>query len=162
MGNYIGLDNGVSGSIALLVPELVQFQTVPVKTERSYTKAKAQITRLDWREFDILLAAWGQYAPRIFIERPYVNPGGFKATVSALRCLESTLVSIERFGLSYQYVDSREWQRELLPKGLKGKDLKIASMTIGIRLFPELSEEIRKHKDADSLLIAEWARRHNL
>jgi hypothetical protein len=50
----------------------------------------------------------------------------------------------------------------MFPKGLKGIELKKASMDIGIRLFPHLEEVIIKQKDADGLLIAEWARRNNL
>lgn len=59
------------------------------------------------------------------------------------------------------YCDSKHWQRILLPKGAKGPELKKASMDIGCRLFPEHEKLIRKHKDADGLLIAEWARREN-
>jgi len=169
MRAYIGIDNGVSGSLAFLSGdgEMVRFKSTPVRKEQSYTKAKAQITRVDWLE----LQTWFAFCAdmfgnakytRAFIERPFVNPKGFKATVSALRALEATLICVEWAHLSYQYVDSREWQRVLLPKGCKGPELKAASKDIGIRLFPGFAEEIRKHKDADSLLIAEWARRSGL
>ncbi|MHC4574386.1 MAG: hypothetical protein ACYS76_09695 [Planctomycetota bacterium] len=50
----------------------------------------------------------------------------------------------------------------MLPKGCKKEELKKASIDIGCRLFPYHKEQIIKHKDADSLLIAEWARRKNL
>jgi hypothetical protein len=96
------------------------------------------------------------------VERPYVNPQGFKASVSALRALEATLICIEFAGISYQYVDSRDWQKVMLPKGCKGPELKSASMNLGCRLFPKFVDNIKHHKDADSLLIAEWARRYRL
>jgi len=165
MRAYIGIDNGVSGSLALIIPGFTGFKPMPSNKEQSYTKAKAQITRVDWRRLDITLATWCHYGDesiRVFIERPFVNPKGFKATVSALRCLEATLISIEKARLSYEYVDSRQWQKVLLPKGCKGLDLKTASRDIGCRLFPEHSVAIKEHKDADSLLIAEWARREGL
>ena len=54
------------------------------------------------------------------------------------------------------------WQKKLLPQGCKGEDLKRASEDIGLRLFPSLRPVIKKHKDADALLIAEWARREDL
>jgi hypothetical protein len=142
-----------------------------VRTEQNYTKKKGNITRIDWDALDGFLRRHLRKFKicnmskevRVFVERPYVNPKGFKATASALRALEATLIVIELIGLSYEYIDSRQWQRKLLPKGLKGTpELKKASMDIGIRLFPEFVETIRKHKDADSLLIAEWARRNNL
>jgi len=166
---YIGIDNGVSGSIAFMSGdgETVRFQPIPVRKEQSYTKAKAQITRIDWLALQTLFIVQAERFGnvkymRAFIERPFVNPKGFKATVSALRALEATLICVEWAHISYQYIDSREWQKVMLPKGCKGPELKAASKDIGIRLFPDYAEVIRKHKDADSLLIAEWARRSGL
>lgn len=160
-GAYVGIDNGVTGSLALLLNSTTQFMPVPVYKEQSYTKKKQQITRIDFPALLKILATWKP--ARAFIERPFVNPHGFKATASALRALEATLIAVEQIGLSYQYVDSREWQKVMLPAGIKGTpDLKRASVDIGCRLFPQYADSIRKHKDADSLLIAEWARRLGL
>jgi len=173
---YVGIDNGVTGSIARIAPEgadahlpegyvkRIWFAPIPVIREQSYTKAKAQITRID---FEVLRGWLGNMDIfkgdiRVFIERPFVNPKGFKATVSALRALEATLICVEFACLAYEYIDSRQWQKVMLPKGCKGPDLKTASRDIGCRLFPEHAKAIRKHKDADSLLIAEWARRAGL
>lgn len=165
MKTYIGGDNGVSGSWALISDGAALFVPVPVKREQNYTKAKATITRVDVFALEDILRRWidGRVNDvRVFLERPMVNPGRFKATTSALRSLEATLVCLERIGLSFEYVDSKQWQKELLPKGLKGAELKHASKDIGKRLFPGLSKEIDKQKDADGLLIAEWARRNDL
>jgi len=160
-GAYVGIDNGVTGSLAFLLNGTTQFLPTPVFKQQSYTKKKQQISRIDWTALVEILAPWKP--GRVFLERPFVNPHGFKATTSALRALEATLIAIETTGLSYQYVDSREWQKALLPAGIKGTaDLKRASADIGCRLFPEHSDAIRKHRDADSLLIAEWARRSGL
>ena len=63
--------------------------------------------------------------------------------------------------MKHIYVDSKEWQKVMLPKGVKGsEELKKSSLDIGNRLFPQFEEN--KHKDRDSLLMAEWARRNNL
>lgn len=161
---YLGIDNGVSGSIAAIANtgEVVLFPT-PTRKEQSYTKKKAQITRVDFPEILDRLFEIGRLGNvRAFIERPYVNPKGMKATVSALRALEATLIAVEHVGFSYEYVDSKQWQKSLLPKGCKGAELKHASRDVGIRLFPDMKEAIESHKDADSLLIAEWARREGL
>ena len=162
--SYIGIDNGVSGSLALISGGVVGFVPTPTRTEQSYTKKKAQITRIEYYELHSLLHEWKtKYRNcRAFIERPYVNPKGFKATVSALRSLEATLIAVEILGISYEYIDSRQWQKVMLPSGCKGIELKHVSVDVGIRLFPMYEDEIRKHKDADSLLIAEWARREGL
>jgi hypothetical protein len=58
------------------------------------------------------------------------------------------------------YVDSKDWQKEMLPKGTQGEELKKASLDISNRLFPMYADF--KHPDRDGLLIAEYARRKNL
>jgi hypothetical protein len=76
--------------------------------------------------------------------------------LSAVRALEATLIAVEQHQFRYEYIDSKEWQKELLPKNIKGSDeLKSASLDVGKRMFPELNIK----KDADGLLIAEYLRR---
>lgn len=159
---FIGLDNGVTGTIGI-VGEGIQPQIyhTPVKKELNYTKKKDNITRLDANGFANLLKQFEPSNAIVVMERPMVNPTRFKATTSALRCFEAQLILIEHLGFAYCYVDSKEWQRELLPKGIKGSDeQKKASKDIGKRLFPQLADF--KHTDFDGILIAEYARRKNL
>ena len=88
------------------------------------------------------------------------NPARFEATCSAMRALEAELTVLELYQVPYIFVDSKEWQRELLPKGIVGApELKKASLDIGKRLFPEV---LLKHPDRDGILIAEYARRKGL
>lgn len=163
MKTYVGIDNGVTGTIGILTPEgTCELLPTPTKSVQSYTKTKQNITRLDWLAFGKILENLSNCVT-ILMERPLVNPGMFKATASALRCHEAQLVILEECELPYMFIDSKEWQKDLLPSGCKGRDeLKKASMDIGIRLFPELSAAITKQKDADGVLIAEWARRKGL
>jgi hypothetical protein len=58
------------------------------------------------------------------------------------------------------YCDSKDWQKDMLPRGCKKEELKTASLDIGKRLFPSI--DWKGFKDADSLLMAEWARRKGL
>jgi hypothetical protein len=139
----------------------------PVKSQLSYTKKAQRITRVDVTGLKSYLQQhsgnWKNGGCLCVIERPMVNPGRFKASISAVRALEATLTILEDLCLPYQYIDSKEWQKELLPKGLKGTDeLKKASVEIACRLFPHLNTQIRKHKDGDGILIAEYARRKGL
>jgi len=160
---YVGIDNGVTGSIGIILrDEPAEYYSMPVGKEQNYTKKKAMISRIDVFALKHILSSIDGDDIRVFIERPFVNPKGFKATASALRALEATLITVESLGLAYQYVDSKEWQRSLLPSGFKGKELKSVSKDIGIRLFPYLEDAILKQKDSDGILIAEWARRHAL
>jgi hypothetical protein len=164
MKNYIGIDNGVSGSIGILTGDESYFFKIPTKSEQSYTKTKKNITRISVIEFTTLLKNLDVLENTcVVIERPMVNPGRFTATLSAMRALEATIIVLEQLQLPYLYLDSKEWQKSLLPSGIKGSpELKKASLDIGKRLFPHLGEEIQKQKDADGLLIAEYARRTNL
>ena len=166
---YIGIDNGVTGTIGWVGENLCPgIEETPVKKEQSYTKAKKKINRVDYPQlFELLKDIQGAAEPNevlVVIERPMINPMRFQASVSAARSLESTLIAVEQLGFPRIYVDSRQWQKKLLPQGCKGKELKKASMDIGCRLYPGGFTEqiIREHKDADSLLIAEWARREKL
>lgn len=158
---YIGIDNGVTGSIGIITPERVIFFPIPTKKELSYTKTKQFISRID----NPILCAMLFYETNnaiAILERPMVNPTRFKATGSALRALESTMICLESLSIPIIFIDSKEWQKELLPAGLKGDELKKASIDIASRLFPNWRKEIEKQGDGDALLIAEYARRKNL
>lgn len=159
---YFGVDNGVTGTIGIVGEGIEpKIYHTPVKKEQNYTKKKDNITRLDANGFADILKQFDAKDVMVVMERPMVNPTRFKATTSALRCFEAQLILIEHLGFAYCYVDSKDWQRELLPKGIKGTDeQKKASKDIGKRLFPQLADF--KHSDFDGLLIAEYARRKNL
>jgi len=160
---YIGLDNGVSGAIGIVSDEPgflpALFQT-PTFSQQNYTKKKGNITRINIQELESLLEPYKEDS-FILIERPLVNPGRFKATISAVRALEATLIVIEKLGIPFEYADSKKWQTALLGTGFKGKELKVASANISNRLFPHLKDVITKQKDGDAILMAEYARRQN-
>jgi len=167
---FVGIDNGVSGSISVLYPNGTSaFFKTPTFSEQSYTKAKQNITRIDVEDLEdffikidyrVSTSRNEIHRVQVALERPMVNPQRFKASASALRALEATLCLIERFEWPLVYVDSKQWQKMLLPKGTKGTpELKKASLDIGCRMFPVHKELIHKHGDADGLLIAEWLRR---
>ena len=159
---YCGIDNGVSGSIGFVGDSIFPyFVKTPVKKEQDYTKAKKLITRLDCTLFMDLFSTFNKNNIIVLIERPLVNPSRFVATTSALRCHEAELIMIEMMGIKHMFIDSKEWQREILPKGILGSDeQKKASLDIGNRLFPMFDDF--KHPDRDGLLIAEYGRRKNL
>lgn len=159
----VGIDNGSSGSIGILREgKQPIFGPVPSKNEQSYTKKKQKITRIDFLALCNTLRDFTNGASRsiVIIERPMINSLRFKASISGARALEAVLNAVETVGLPYQYIDSKEWQKALLPEGIKGPaELKLASLQIGTRLFPQVES---KHKDRDGLLIAEFARRKGL
>lgn len=157
---FIGIDNGVSGTIGV-VGEKVIFTKTPTKNELDYTKKKANLTRVDYRKlYDLLNEISQQYSTDeiiVAIERPMVNPTRFTATKSALRAWEALLICIEELGLPYIFIDSKEWQKVMLPKGVTSTELKKASLNVGSRLFPTFKDV--KHEDRDGILIAEYLRK---
>lgn len=158
---FVGIDNGVSGTIGVVGEKTMFFKT-PVRSVLKYTKKKANVTRIDHKKlFDVLSEITNEYLEDdiiIKLERPMVNPKRFTATSSALRAWEATLIVVELLGLPYDYIDSKEWQKEMLPSGIKGApELKRASRDVGDRLFPSFKE--LNHEDRDGILIAEYLRK---
>jgi len=153
---FIGIDNGVSGAVTILSEsgEVFVHIKTPVKNCLNYTKKKAFHNRVNFRELNNTLSNIILATPFCMIERPMVNPMRWVASVSALRCLEATEIILEELQIPYQFIDSKEWQKVLLPSGLKGDQLKKAASDVAKRLFPKLNVV-----NADSLLIAEYCRR---
>lgn len=165
---YFGIDNGVSGSIGVIKTESnfiggqskVEYFKMPTKRELNYTKVKQFLNRIDAELLKALLSVYNLLDSLCFIERPMINPMRFRATVSAIRALEATLIVLEELKIPYRYIDSREWQKVLLPDNLKGaEELKEASLLVGKRMFPQICFD--KFNDADGLLIAEYCKRVN-
>jgi len=151
---FIGIDNGVSGAITILSESgtVLKHIKTPVKNCLNYTKKKAFMNRVDFPKLKSELTAnWDFFC---MVERPMVNPMRWVASVSALRCLEATEIILEELQIPYQFIDSKEWQKALLPSGLKGDQLKKAANDVAKRLFPK--QDI---VNADALLIAEYCRR---
>lgn len=153
--NYIGIDNGVSGSIGIITPEEYFFMKTPVYTEQDYVGKKQKITLINFEKLCELFEAFPE--SRVLIERPLKNPGMFKATISAMRAFEATMIALKLYKLPYEVEDSKKWQRILLPKGTKGTaELKRASLEKGSQLYPKYADLFKKHKDADGMLIAHY------
>lgn len=159
---YIGIDNGTTGTIGIVGDDIDPiFVPTPIKKEQNYTKARDIISRLDVEQFRGLLDKYDPNEVTVLMERPMINPMMFKTSIGAARCFEAQLAIVELLQLKHIFIDSKDWQKHLLPKGVKGSvELKKASLDIGNRLFPKFADE--KHKDRDGLLIAEYGRRNNL
>lgn len=157
---WIGIDNGVSGSVGWVLSDgSYGFEKTPVFETFNYQKKGAKCQRIDTKGLLELLTRITAKCQRVraYLERPMVNPTRFNATASALRAMEATLIVFEQLKLSYEFIDSKQWQKKLTP-GIKGAPaLKAASLQIGSQLFPDVSSKFRG--DADGILIAEWAKR---
>ena len=157
---YLSFDNGVTGSIGIVGDDLEpEFYITPVFKSLNYTKKVGWTTRIDTVK---LLELLSSYTIDVFavIERPLANPKMWKASVSAMRSMEATIITFEQLAIPYEFVDSKKWQKSMLGSGIKGsKALKEASLQTGIRLFPQFKDMFIKHGDADGILIGEYYRR---
>ena len=164
MKTYLFIDNGTTGSIAVIYPNGEwHVKPTPIYKTISYTKKLQYINRINVSEMKKLLNTAKRKSDNnilVCLERPMVNASMFKTTQSAMRSLEATLICIEELMMPMMYVDSRQWQREMLPwkKGMDRKDLKEMSRQVGERLFPGS----KCNGDCDAILGCEWARRKNL
>ena len=157
---YIGVDNGVSGTVGMVNETSCFYFHTPIKRCLNYTKAKQFLNRIDGDKLrNLLEPITNFYGDRVLcvIERPMINPTRFRATISAIRALEATQTILETMKISYEFIDSKEWQRAMLPSGLEKQELKTASLDVGMRLFPSINWN--EFDDADGILIAEYARR---
>lgn len=158
MKTYIGIDNGVTGSIAIIHDSGTEFYKTPVFLQQDYTKKKQNLNRLDSTKFCEILSKHKDNA-FVLLERPMVNQERFRQSLSAVRCLESTICCLELLKIPFQFIDSKEWQKFFFPKGYEKGETKRLSGEVSSRLFPHLTEHIKKQKDGDALLIAEYAKR---
>jgi hypothetical protein len=136
---YIGLDNGVTGSMGILKDGLSGFFKVPIKKEQNYTKKRGNVSRIEVNKLREIFEKhiFGMEVITVMLERPMVNPKRWAASLSAVRAMEATMIFLESYGIGYEFCDSKEWQGALLPQGIKGSaNLKKASLDIGCRMFP--------------------------
>lgn len=152
----IGIDNGSTGSIAILGPDGPLFEAIPVK-DFLMGKAGKIIKRIDWMELSHLLHRVREpgASVRAYVERPFTGSAMMiNTTVLSARSHEAVLIVLESLGIGAQTVDSKEWQLPVLG-AVKGSELlKKASKLRGIALYPALAKAIQDHGDADGLLMA--------
>ena len=158
-------DNGTTGTIGwrygCTINEMIE---VPIKKRSSFHKEPRSTTVID---VDALEKALRDMLDRAKVkpsdviayrERPMINPKRWQASMSASRADEAETIILERMGIEYHYVDSKAWQRHILPssgkKGTTSDILKAESKDIGCKMFKHLSPIIEKHGDADGILGA--------
>lgn len=165
MKRYIGIDNGVTGTMALVDEggSVTGWQRTPTKSELDYHSSTVRwIRRIDTVRMESTLRSWlpnPDFALAV-MEQPAVDRIHFTTSISAARSFEATLIVLESIGVPYIVVSSKKWQRTMLPKGVKGRaDLKAAANEVARKLAPSFTES---HKDGDALVMAVWAYREGL
>lgn len=159
-------DNGTTGTLGWVAgpPAVADMIEVPTKKRSSFHKDPRSTTVIDIDELEKVLRNMMERAKVkpcdiiAYRERPMINPKRWQASMSASRADEAETILLEKLGIKYQYVDSKAWQRHILPssgkKGTTSDMLKAESKDIGIKMFKHLSAIIEKHGDADGILGA--------
>lgn len=148
MSTYIGIDNGVSGSIGILrdgVPELIH--------AREYTRPKAKRKgSLECDPFAITKILEDAKPDGVVLERPF--RGQFRNTEVSAAHFDSVVRTIlETRGIPFIQVDSKKWQGPLLGI-VKAGETKHTSLSLGKRRWPALAAQIEDQGDADALFMA--------
>jgi hypothetical protein len=164
----IAIDNGTTGSIAIIGPDGVFFEPVPTR-EQLMGKAGKVVRRINWKELSSMIYARSgdkcseRYPADTYgyVERPFTGSAMMiNTTVLSARAHEAVSIVLEQLGIGYETVDSKPWQAAMLG-AIKGSPaLKKASMLRGMQMYPALAATIKDHGDADSLLMAQYY--HNL
>jgi len=158
---FIGIDNGCTGSIGIInsdTNEMV-FKPTPNKKVLDFqTTSKKYVTRVDFDELCTVLMTCCLDETKVMVEIPLMNPHLWKASISAVRALETTWIALEKSDLSFEFISVHKWRKRFIPgytSTMKAAEAKKLGMEIAIRKFPALADEFRKHGDPDGLLIAE-------
>ncbi len=159
----IGIDNGVTGAVAIKSTDYENFFPTPVYRDRNYTKKESTVTRVNGPLLyeHLALACACSHKVFILLERPLVNPRGFfTATMSAVRCLEAQLVVFEMLqreymNVYYRYIDSKEWQSAMVPRAKGTEQLKEASTVRAFMEYPQYSSVLHT-QDGDALCILQY------
>jgi len=158
MKTTVSIDNGVTGSIAIIGPDGTAFEPIPTK-EQLMGKAGKVVRRIDHLGLNGLLGGQLGQARDIhaYIERPFTGSAMMiNTTVLSARAHEAVSIVLEQLGIGYETVDSKPWQASMLG-AIKGSPaLKKASMLRGMQMFPAHAKAIKDHGDADSLLMAHF------
>lgn len=166
----IGIDNGTTGTIAILGPDGPFFDVVPTK-EYLMGKAGKVVRRIDHAGLGGMIGArlfgvtgtWDANRMQVsaYVERPFTGSAMMiNTTVLSARAHEAVLTVLENLGIGVTTVDSKEWQVPILGNVKGSPALKHASMLRGVALYPQFKDQIKKHGDADGLLMAHHFHHH--
>ncbi len=159
---YIGVDNGLSGGIAMLqnrkILELTTMPTIVGSNNRNEYDIQEILKILEKHKKDAT----------IIIEKAQAMPKlGTVQAFSFGKLYGIMLGLVNALKMSYSIVHSRTWQKEMF-RDISSENTKQASVTVARQLYPEQSFLATKrskkmhHGLTDAVLIAEFGRRHSL
>ena len=156
----LGIDNGTTGTIALIGSAGSIYDEIPTKEMLDGKKGRV-IRRIDHAKLAEIISAAFDASLRVgahaYIERPFTGSAMMiNTSVLSARSFEAALIVLEQLGIGFTVIDSKEWQKPLLGDVKGSAELKKASKLRGLQLYPAHSAAINDHGDADGLLIAHY------
>jgi len=166
--NYLGIDPGLSGGLALIGKDGVLWaEDMPTITVKSGKKNQRFIDLVALRTLIVgaLFVGIPSQPVHVFIEKVSAMPGqGVSSMFKFGRGFGNIEAMIAAFELPFTMIHPKTWQKEML-RDIPG-DGKGRSVLAAQRLFPDTNLVpfgCKKPSDgrADALLIAEYGRRTN-
>ena len=156
MKTYVGIDNGVTGSIGWIAPPnaIGSIVRTPVKKVRAHTKQVAYYNRVDHISLCNLFGFIFSFSDEVIfnLEIPFTAPDRAKQSMSAFFAFEATRVCIEQESIKFpikkyelRYTTAPQWRKKLQLQ--KGQELDFVK-----EKFPNVAQ--LNYKDYDGLLIA--------
>lgn len=153
---YIGIDPGITGAVAIIDGQEIEFHDTPVIR----AEGKSRIDSLRCAE---ILCDLSLIRGTVIIERVHAMP---KQGVTSMFTFgygagiwEGILAALK---IRYQFATPQAWKKIMMAGEPKGQD----SRLVARRLYPVQCEEAlsrkKDHGRADALLLAEYGRRMNL
>lgn len=173
MKNYIGIDPGLTGAVAVIRGNEIKFMDAPVMQVRV---GKSLKNELDPRGCTRLLHSCIGYAECtldffVTIEKVAPMPSfsrNKEGEVEERRSMGATsafnfgmgfgiwIGVCAAIGLPYELVHPQSWKRRIMPGMAGGKD---AGRVVALRLYPHAEDHLSRKKDhgrADALLLARY------
>lgn len=156
---FLGIDNGVSGTIGIIQvnKEPMCFPIPTVEEVDFHSGEERMITRINHSLLNVIFSGLNPEKTMCFMERPMYNNRRFAQSISAARAFESVLLSLEKFEIRKEVIDSKKWQNYFFPTNHRRREkgmTKLLSNTVGKKLFPSL--DASEVDDYDGILIAKY------
>jgi hypothetical protein len=159
--SYIGIDNGVSGALALLTSEGA-IETLAMPLQKTRKGNEIDVVEV-WRKMKIWTFEYHDVT--VVIEEPGGSTSA-KAATSMAGAFHSIRAIMMILGLPLIRITPPQWQKPFLK--CKTGDTKPVALQMAKSLYPSLdlraSDKCRVPDSGivDALLIATWAKRNNL
>jgi crossover junction endodeoxyribonuclease RuvC len=152
--NWIGIDPGLDGAIAVMSDGGITFVDTP-------TVSNGKKREMDLYAIARLLKGLTcSQDAMVAIEAVHSMPGqGVASTFSFGKGFGAWLGVLAALNVPHQAVAPQTWKKVMLADGGKEKD---ASRVKAMQLYPQIADQLSRKKDhgrADALLMAAWAQR---